>query len=134
MWLPKEERKLLKSFYKKSRGTRESFELTIYEAMKSLGFKEKKASKRTNDEKWAMVFNVNDNLKDRKLIDFQLEEHVFKINLTLKGLDLGRKYNSFWIRSGLCFKEYKDHWIWLIVGFVGGVIGALIVNWLSKGD
>ncbi len=134
MWLPKDERELLKSFYHKSEKTREVFELTIYEAMKILGFKEKKASKLTTDEKWAMVFNANDDLKDRKLINFGLEEHVFKINLTLNGLDLSRKYNSFLIRSGLRFKEYKDHWIWLIVSFLGGIIGALIVNWLSRGD
>jgi len=63
---------------------------------------------------------------------FELEEHVFKINLTLKGLDLGRKYDSFWIRSGLRFKEYKDHWIWLIVSFLGGIIGGLLISWLSK--
>jgi len=56
------------------------------------------------------------------------------LRLTIKGYDLGRKYNSFWIRSGLWFAEYKHHWIWLIVGFLGGIIGALLVNWLSNSN
>ena len=103
MWLPEEERKLLKAYYKKSEKTREVFELPFYEAMKIFGFKENKTSATTTDKKWAMVFNANDNLKDRKLIDFELEEYIFKINLTLKGLDLSRKYNSWWTRSGLWF-------------------------------
>jgi len=134
MWLPKEERKLLESYYHKSEKTRETFELEIYEAMKILGFKENKESVLTTDENWAMVFNANDNLKDRKLIDFELEENVFRINLTLNGLDLGRKYRSWWTRSGLWFAEYKNHWFWLIVSFLGGIMGALIVNWLSRVD
>ena len=118
MWLPKDERKLLASYYAKAGKTREIFELPIYEAMKILGFKENKASGPTTDEKWAMAFNANDNLKDRKLIDFELDEHVFKINLTLKGLDLGRKY----IRSGyvavFVLKNIK------IIGF-----GLLLAFW-----
>jgi len=132
MWLPKEERKLLKAYYKKSEKTRKVFELPIYEAMRILGLKENKTSAMTTDKKWAMVFNANDNLKDRKLIDFELEEYIFKINLTLKGLDLSRKYNSWWTRSGLWFAEYKHHWIWLIVSFLGGIIGGVLVTWLSK--
>jgi len=134
MWLPEEERELLKAYYNRSEKTREKFKLEIYEAMRILGFKENKESGRTTDEKWAMVFNANDNLKERKLIDFELEENIFKINLTLNGLDLGRKYNSPWISSGLWFAEYKNHWFWLIVSFLGGIIGALIVNWLSRVD
>jgi len=132
--LPKDERKLLKSYYNKSEKTGEIFELEIYEAMKILGFKANKASALTTDEKWAMVFNANDNLKDRRLINFELENHIFKINLTLNGLDLGRKYNSWWTCSGLWFAEYKHHWIWLIVSFLGGIIGALLVNWLSQNN
>jgi len=32
----------------------------------------------------------------------------------------------------LVLKNIKDHWFWLIVSFLGGIIGALIVNWLLK--
>jgi len=53
------------------------------------------------------------------------------VKLTIQGWDLGRKYNSWFIRSGLRFAEYKDHWLWVIIGFGGGILGTLIVNWLS---
>lgn len=73
----------------------------------------------------------------RELISLQEHQHehdVVGISLTVRGYDLGMKYNSWWTRSSLWFEEYKNHWIWLIVSFLGGVIGALLVNWLSKGD
>ncbi len=56
------------------------------------------------------------------------------MQLSLEGNDLGRKYSSWWTRSGLWFTEYGNHWIWIIVSFLGGVIGGLLINWLSKGD
>ncbi len=74
-------------------------------------------------------------LKERGYIRVNFENTEFSVALTLKGCDLGRKYDSsFWIWSGLWFKEYKDHWIWLIVCFLGGIVGALLVNFLSNGD
>ena len=81
------------------------------------------------------ILNAKDVLKNRGLIDIQtdnLERTI--ISLTIEGYDLGSKYNSWWIRSGLWFTEYKHHWIWLIVSFLGGIFGALIVSWLSKGN
>ncbi len=54
------------------------------------------------------------------------------LEFTLKGYDLGRKYDSWWSRTGLWYSEYKGHWMWLIVAFLGGIISTLIVNWLSK--
>ena len=80
---------------------------------------------------------ANTALEKRKLIRMQKHEccdDVAGIDLTIEGYDLGRKYSSWWTRSGLWFAEYKNHWIWLIVSFVGGIIGALLINWLSKGD
>lgn len=80
---------------------------------------------------------VNAGLKKRNLINIQEHEScqdVAGISLTIEGQDLGGKYNSWWIRSGLWFAEYKHHWIWLIVSFLGGIIGGLLINWLSKGD
>ena len=104
MWPHKEERKLLKYYYDKSKKAGETFEAPIYEMMKALGFKEKEASKQTTNEKWDMVFNAINNLKGREFIYFEYEEEdlsKFKISLTLKGYDLGRKYSSWWTRSGL---------------------------------
>jgi hypothetical protein len=79
----------------------------------------------------------NSALERRKLIKVQSHEHVSGVSgitLTIDGYDLGRKYSSWWTRSGLWFAEYKNHWIWIIVSFLGGVIGGLLINWLSKGD
>ena len=78
---------------------------------------------------------ANKKLEQRPLIKIhkhQSEVGVASISLTLTGYDLGRKYNSWWTRSGLWFAEYKDHWFWLIVSFLGGIIGALLVGWLSN--
>jgi len=80
---------------------------------------------------------ANEALSQREFIILNPHQHdpaVVIIKLDVKGYDLGRKYKSKLISSGLWFNEYKYHWIWLIVGFLGGILGALIVNWLSKGD
>lgn len=73
-----------------------------------------------------------------RLYDHPTSEELFEntkvnlsITLTIKGYDLGRKYSSWWTRSGLWFAEYKNHWIWIVVSFFGGVVGALLVNWMS---
>ena len=137
MWLPKEERKLLKRYYNESKNTRETFEIGFPEVMKILGFNENKASAPATNEMFDIALNANAILKDRELIYFEHEQEdlsKFKISLTLKGYDLGRKYISWWTRSGLWFAEYKNHWIWLIVSFLGGIIGGLLINWLSIGN
>lgn len=54
------------------------------------------------------------------------------LKLTLNGVDLANKYDNWFTRTGLWFAEYKDHWLWLILSFLGGILGALLVNWLSK--
>ncbi len=61
------------------------------------------------------------------------DSYYYKINeMKLAGLDLGRKYCSLWKRSNLWYAEYiKHHWIWVIVSFLGGIIGGLLINWLS---
>ena len=80
---------------------------------------------------------ASESLNDRGLIKLQKHEtqsYIVGVSLTLAGYDLGRKYSRWWIRSGLWFAEYREHWLWLIVGFLGGIFGALLVNWLSSGD
>jgi hypothetical protein len=77
----------------------------------------------------------NDGLGKRKLITIKPHQHcsdVAGLALTIDGYDLARKYSCWWTRTGLWFAEYKDHWFWLILSFLGGVVGASIVNWLSK--
>jgi len=54
------------------------------------------------------------------------------VRLTPEGMRLGSKYNSWFSSSGLWFAEYKDHWLWYVLSFLGGITGALLVNWLSR--
>ncbi len=78
---------------------------------------------------------ANAHLQERKLVEISphnSERGVAGILLTLEGYDLARRYGHWFGRTGLWFREYKDHWIWLIIGFVGGVLGALAVQWLSE--
>ena len=56
------------------------------------------------------------------------ERDVVLIALTVDGYDLGRKYAGFLTRSGLWFEEYRDHWLWLVIAFFGGVIGTKLLD------
>jgi hypothetical protein len=135
IWLPKDERKLLKYYYGEEKERGETLRFPMHKLAEVLGFKGNNESALKAGEYPNRVLNTNIDLKDRGLINYFSYEHPkIDVKLTRKGRDLGRKYSSKWIRSGLWFAEYKHHWIWLIVSFLGGIIGALLVNWLSNGD
>ncbi len=77
---------------------------------------------------------ANARLQGRQLVAIhphQSEHGVAGIRLTLQGYDLARRYSRWFGRTGLWFREYKDHWLWLIVSFLGGIVGALVVQWLA---
>jgi len=81
----------------------------------------------------ATIESVNNRLKERDLIELnECGTGFYNVKMKLAGWDLGDKYNSWWSRNVLWFREYKDHWIWIIVSFLGGVLGALLINWLSR--
>jgi hypothetical protein len=81
----------------------------------------------------ATVEYANKRLHERALIEYRERgTGQYEVRILLAGWDLGDKYMSWWSRSGLWFREYKDHWVWLIVSFLGGVLGALIVQSLSN--
>jgi len=76
--------------------------------------------------------NVHRRLDHRDLINITYVNHRPLVTLTQKGIDLGQIYNSWWLRIKLWYAEYiKDHPIWLIISFIGGVITGLLINWLS---
>jgi len=82
---------------------------------------------------------ANAALENRKLVKIRKHESlsdVKGISLTIEGYDLGRKYSEWFTRTGLLFAEYRNHWIILIVGFLGGIMGgtlvALLVEWLKN--
>ncbi len=158
MWLPKEERNLLSYYYQKINKVETNQTFEIKDLIKALRRKQVGPSKTKREiilETYSVLENVNNLLSSRGLItwinldsnsiaaahayDHPTSQELFenttvslRINLTIEGYDLGRKYSSWWSRTGLWFAEYKDHWFWLIVSFLGGIVGALVVNWLSK--
>ena len=145
MWLPKDERKLLQGYYSTicevCRQHRFSSEDLLGLIKSTASVHLPPAGEPQYVEKfkaWLYDSNrikvANKNLKERGFIasSDNLDSSPITISLTITGYDLGRKYNSWWSSSGLWFAEYKDHWFWLILSFLGGIIGALIVNWLSK--
>ena len=111
MWLTKDERETLVFYYKKWDTGGSSF-----------------LCRKPMDE------GMDRRLRDQRLIitDISEAENDIRVSLTPEGRRLGKIYSrSWWVWSGLWFAEYKDHWFWLILGFLGGIIGALLVNWLS---
>jgi hypothetical protein len=135
MWLPKDERKLLSLYYKQiGEPARQEF-IAESDLVKTLspkcgaqgieGVPEYSKSK-------SRVAIANKVLSGRKLVQYREAGDSIEVSLTMEGHDLGRKYASWFDRSGLWFEEYKNHWIWIIVSFFGGVIGALLINWLSR--
>jgi hypothetical protein len=135
MWLPRAERKLLRAYFVKIGEPDLQHIFTLNDFVPQ--FKPTKPHDpdfKKFDKAWHMIRIANKALAARKLIICREDELTDEmgVQLTINGYDLGRKYNSWWMRTGLWFAEYKDHWFWLILSFLGGIIVALIVNWLSK--
>lgn len=81
------------------------------------------------------IRKANRILAARELIaskDHENAADVVLVSLTVEGFDLGRRYSWWWTRSGLCFQDYKNHWIWLILGFLGGILGTMLVEFLKS--
>jgi hypothetical protein len=122
MYLPKDKWKVLVHYYKElsSVDSRIPFYMSKLEG----------TLQGTNARNRAKI--ASKTLQKRGLIAFLNDQgDALTVQLSLEGYDLGRKYSSCLIRSGLWFAEYKDHWFWLIISFLGGVIGGLLINWLS---
>ena len=125
MWLPKDEREVLIHYYKElhESGVEGRRQFFLSELERCLSGKDKR-----NRVKIASKM-----LKQRDLLDFLNDQvDAITVQLSLEGHDLGRKYSKWFDRSGLWFAEYKNHWIWIIISFLGGIIGALLINWISN--
>jgi len=155
----KDERKLVSYYYRQINKveTEQKFEIRdLIKAFKKEQIGAPKTAREIILDTYKRLENVNNLLSRRELItwrnldpdsiraaysyDHPTSQKLFEnitvnlcITLTIKGYDLGRKYSSWWAKSGLWFAEYKDHWFWLILSFLGGIIGALIVNWILDG-
>jgi len=74
---------------------------------------------------------ANRRLLARGLIRLSRHESVADVvvvSLTLEGFDLGRRYATWFTSTQLLFREYKDHWLWLLLGVIGGMLGTLILD------
>lgn len=81
------------------------------------------------------VKKANALLAARRLITYQPHVHapnVVVIGLTLEGYDLGRRYSSILESSGLWFREYREHWMWLVIAFFGGAVSTKLIEFLAS--
>jgi hypothetical protein len=68
------------------------------------------------------IYTINDVLEKRGLLDVPYNGRPqFPVGFTLDGYDLARKYANWFTRSGLWFSEFKRHWLWLLFAFLAGV-------------
>lgn len=128
MWLPKDERTLLAFCCTKISRGEAPFNLAHKELAAELRNKGIEADKQ-------LVHETLFKLQNRNLLRWEscTDGNSVRITLDQQGYDLGRKYRSWWSRSNLWYAEYiKNHWIWVIGGFVFGIISTLFVQWLSK--
>jgi len=76
-----------------------------------------------------------DTLAERKLIESSRHRHDSRpigIKLTIDGYDLGSKYSRFLTRTGEWWKEYKGHWLWIIIGYIVSLIVAFMAGRLTN--
>jgi hypothetical protein len=160
MWLPKDERRLLAGYYGNIGDVKRGSE-RVYR-LGSLGcllrfrghrsrvpeYGEREDSMASADDLESMkhaikqevevrnrVGKANGLLAARGLITctpHESEPDVAIIGLTVDGYDLGRRYSSFWASSGLWFREYREHWGWLVAAFLGGAVATKSIDFLAS--
>ena len=142
MWLPKDEREVLLKYYQCLQHTQEykrfeSLSKRVHIATRNLikrGLVQEIKEGGPDHPEFLAAFHVEDAIKLNPFLsssETDIECNDITLRLTLEGYDLASKYDCWFSRTGLWFAEYKDHWIWLILGFLGGIIGALILEWLK---
>jgi hypothetical protein len=152
MWLPKDERLLLSGLYHNVQdGEDLAFEVQDLATCFKHGYRKQKIPEyrdangpqhgiKSEDSAYMEAYFENDErvrsairrLAGRGLIthvDHQHVRNVVVIGPTLAGHDLGGQYSKLFSRTGLWFREYKDHWLWLLVAFIGGgFVGGIVSN------
>ena len=126
MWLPKDERKMLIQYYGRlhESGVQTRTRFFLSELVECL----------SGNDMRNRVKVASKTLQQRNLLAF-LDDRgdALSVQLSLEGYDLGREYCSLWLLIKLWYLEYiKNHPIWVIISFLGGVFATLLVQWLSK--
>lgn len=120
MWLPtKDERGLLVHYYKRIKRPNEWYTFEIW--------------REDNEFIPSMNEKTNNCLVDWKLIEVEYQTDEWRVKLTDKGWELGRKYARSLDRIGLWCAAQEHQWLWYIItltiGTIGGVAGTIFVQW-----
>jgi DNA-binding MarR family transcriptional regulator len=123
MWLPKNERKTLSFYYQETdagAGSITYFSDKPTDLINHLSNETKSAKGHQITPQ--TIKEINRRLENLGLIKTQnILAREIKIELTPEGLRLGQKFNSLWLCSNLWYAEYiKNHWICVIISFIGG--------------
>lgn len=154
MWLPKDERRLLAGYYTLigEISTENVYRLgDLARLLRFRGYRsqvpeyrESESSSENSDDRASMkrevaqyidfsnrINKANNLLAARGLVTVTPHRHetdVVVIGLSVEGYDLGRRFSNSFESSGLWFQKYRNHWIWLIVAFFGGAVGAKLLD------
>jgi len=142
MWIPKDERLLLVGYYRsihavgseKQYGTSDFVQFLHCQTKYEVSAEMPTRPEEIEQAVYVLVRSQKANkiLSARGLITctpLQPGTSV-SVSLTLEGYDLGRQYSNWFDRSGLRFSEYRNHWIWLIIAFIGGAVGSKLIDWM----
>ena len=106
MWLTKDERKTLVFYYETWSGGCSSFP-----------FQE------------PFDQDVHVRLREQGMILFDIDSTGGRVSLTHDGIDLGRRYKSWWLRSNPWYTEYiKYHWICVVGSFGFGILSHWLLS------
>lgn len=142
MWLPKDERIVLRKYYHHLQSTQEYFRFksltrrtyisTQHLLSRGLIHQIEEGGPERLEALAISTCQEGINLSQFLVTsESDIECEDITLRLTLKGYDLAIKYNHWFTRTGLWFAEYKHHWLWVVSSFAGGIMGALIVEWLK---
>jgi len=152
MWLPKDERRLLAGYYTQIGEINTEKVYRLRHLARLLSFRgyrlhvpeygdSESSSENVDDlgsnravkkyiDDCNRINKANSLLAGRRLamVTPHQEDGIVIIALTVEGYDLGRRFSNIFDSSGLCFQEYRNHWIWLIVSFFGGAICVKLLD------
>ena len=73
-------------------------------------------------DKMYLLQNTLNLLGGRDFIKWDKVRENYRIKLSVESYDLAKKYSHWFTRSGLCWKEYKGHWLIVLIGAILGFL------------
>ncbi|MCK5113265.1 MAG: hypothetical protein KAR11_00695 [Phycisphaerae bacterium] len=154
MWLPKDERLVLKMLYKKcpGPGKEDHFPETELSHLLEPSKKTEGGGSDNNDDdgvdykKLAQdVESIIKNMENAKIICSRLKERQLieyneylapgnyskcSLKLSIDGWDLGHKYSTWWGTIHLWWKEHFNHPVILGIAYLLGAITTVVLQWI----